>query len=124
MAPESLRDSVHTTRSDVWSYGIVLWEIITLGSTPYISMTTKEVVNKILRGFRMPKPRHCNNCIYEVMLKCWQAASDERPTFSELCTKIGEIANDREKEYLAMREFEHHIYVNLTESQWPSGEKI
>ncbi|XP_038062507.1 fibroblast growth factor receptor 1-like [Patiria miniata] len=59
MALESLLDDVYTTESDVWSFGILLWEIVTLGARPYPMMKTKAMVNQLQQGYRMPKPKNC-----------------------------------------------------------------
>ena len=61
MAPESLTDHVYTTKSDVWSYGIVLWEMVTLGSTPYPGITVVTLYRLLQVGYRMNKPPNCPN---------------------------------------------------------------
>ncbi|KAJ8034984.1 Tyrosine kinase receptor Cad96Ca [Holothuria leucospilota] len=61
MAPESLVQNTYTTKSDVWSYGIVLWEIVTLGSHPYPGMGFKDVVDAVQKGERLPQPKHCGD---------------------------------------------------------------
>ena len=61
MAPESLTDHVYTTKSDVWSYGIVLWEMVSLGSTPYPGITVVTLYRLLQVGYRMNKPPNCPN---------------------------------------------------------------
>ncbi|XP_070556590.1 tyrosine kinase receptor Cad96Ca-like isoform X2 [Ptychodera flava] len=123
MAPESLKYSIHTSKSDVWSYGVVLWEIITLGSTPYVKMTGKEVIKEVIRGYKMHKPRHCSQKIYDFMSSCWRTNPTERPSFSDLCVQIEDMTQDRTEAHLQMNDFEHHIYVNLENGEC-SGELL
>ncbi|XP_070549780.1 fibroblast growth factor receptor 2-like [Ptychodera flava] len=112
MAVESLRDSVHTTKSDVWSFGVLLWEIVTLGASPYPALTGKEVKRDVCGGLRLVKPRHCDDELFDVMMKCWKESPTDRPSFSSLCKIIGEMKHNKTKSYLTMSEFEHHSYIN------------
>ncbi|KAJ8034934.1 Tyrosine kinase receptor Cad96Ca [Holothuria leucospilota] len=61
LAPESLAQNIYTSKSDVWSFGIVMWEIITLGSHPYPGMSSRRVFEAIRNGYRLPQPDHCDN---------------------------------------------------------------
>ncbi|XP_070536983.1 tyrosine kinase receptor Cad96Ca-like [Ptychodera flava] len=124
MAIESLINSISTIKSDVWSYGVVLWELVTLGSTPYAQFGPRWVIQKLRTGYRLPKPRHCSDELYQIMSQCWLQDADRRPSFSELSKTIGEIANDVNEEYLRMKDFDDHIYVNIAEEEWPSDESL
>ena len=84
MAPESLYDNIYTTKTDVWSFGVLLWEIVTLGSTPYPGMSGSEVMKKVKEGHRLEKPEHCDREIYNMMFYCWDNDPLERPTFTQL----------------------------------------
>ncbi|KRX25317.1 Fibroblast growth factor receptor 3 [Trichinella nelsoni] len=84
MAPEALFDHVYTVQSDVWSFGILVWEIMTLGGNPYPSVPVEKLFILLKRGHRMEKPRHCSNEVYQMMLDCWSDRPDDRPTFSEI----------------------------------------
>ncbi|KAE8744346.1 Fibroblast growth factor receptor 1-like, partial [Frankliniella occidentalis] len=92
MAPEALFHRVYTSQSDVWSYGILLWEIMTLGGTPYPSMPSVEKLFQLLRsGHRMEKPPACSLEMYMLMRECWSYQANERPTFEELVEELDRI---------------------------------
>ncbi|KAL7055952.1 hypothetical protein AAHC03_022874 [Spirometra sp. Aus1] len=84
-APEAALMGRFTIKSDVWSYGIVLYEIITHGQVPYPSMNNTETLNQVGNGYRMPQPATCPDPIYAIMLQTWDAVADKRPTFAYLC---------------------------------------
>ncbi|XP_038066683.1 angiopoietin-1 receptor-like [Patiria miniata] len=84
LAIESLTRRVYKSKSDVWSFGILLWEIATYGSTPYPGIESKSLAERLLDGYRMPKPENCTDEIYNLMLKCWHEVPSERPTFKVL----------------------------------------
>ncbi|CAL8308611.1 unnamed protein product [Arctogadus glacialis] len=79
MAPESIFHNLYTTLSDVWSYGILLWEIFTLGGTPYPDLPMNELFYSALkRGYRMSRPAHATDLVYEIMGKCWDEKYEKR----------------------------------------------
>ncbi|XP_011198952.3 tyrosine-protein kinase receptor torso [Bactrocera dorsalis] len=84
LALESMTHQVYTTQSDVWSYGILLYEIVTLGGTPYPSIPTHRLLHLLKTGYRMEKPRNCGPEFYNLMYACWNVNPGERPTFSEI----------------------------------------
>ncbi|XP_077296632.1 vascular endothelial growth factor receptor 1-like [Arctopsyche grandis] len=95
MAVESIRDRIFSTQSDVWSYGIVLWELFSLASTPYPGMEPDEkFYNKLVEGYRMEKPNYSNKRIYSIMLECWRARPIQRPSFTQLAEKLGDLLED------------------------------
>ncbi|XP_022782713.1 tyrosine kinase receptor Cad96Ca-like isoform X1 [Stylophora pistillata] len=112
MAIESLLDGVSTTKSDVWSFGVVLWEIVTLGASPYPGMNSQEVINFLQESYRMDRPKHCSEDLYILMMDCWQVAPQRRPTFVELSQHLSKMFSD-EKEYIDMRMYEDHLYINF-----------
>ncbi|XP_053177771.1 platelet-derived growth factor receptor alpha [Scomber japonicus] len=92
MAPESIFDNLYTTLSDVWSYGILLWEIFSLGGTPYPGMVVdSSFYNKIKSGYRMSKPEHAPHDVYEMMMKCWNSEPEKRPCFLGLSDTVASL---------------------------------
>lgn len=88
-APEALRQKVSTSKSDVWSYGVVMWEIYSFGRAPYPRMNQKDVVERVQKGYRMEKPESCPKDLYEkVMRWCWEIDAKNRPSFKELSDKL------------------------------------
>nr|XP_006825584.1 PREDICTED: tyrosine-protein kinase Yes-like [Saccoglossus kowalevskii] len=83
-SPEAALYGSFTTKSDVWSFGILLTELITLGRMPYPGMMNREVLEQVDRGYRMPKPQNCPPALYDLMLDCWNKSPDQRPTFEFL----------------------------------------
>ncbi|KAG7275739.1 hypothetical protein CRUP_009842 [Coryphaenoides rupestris] len=95
MAPESIFHNLYTTLSDVWSYGILLWEIFTLGGTPYPDLPMNELFYSALkRGYRMNKPTHACDQVYDIMGKCWDEKFEKRPEFSFLVHAMSAMLTD------------------------------
>ena len=81
MAPESLKDGLFTSPSDVWSFGVVLWEIATLAAQPYQGLSNEDVLHHVVSGGLMQKPEGCPDRLYVLMRQCWQYQAKHRPTF-------------------------------------------
>ncbi|XP_030650144.1 vascular endothelial growth factor receptor 3 isoform X2 [Chanos chanos] len=95
MAPESIFDKVYTSQSDVWSFGVLLWEIFSLGASPYPGIQIDEEFCKRLKdGTRMRAPDNASPEIYGIMLACWQGEPRERPTFPALVQILGDLLQD------------------------------
>lgn len=95
-APESYKNGIFSNSSDVWSYGVTLWEMFSLGEAPYGEMLGSEAVNLIEDGKRLLQPTFCPNNVYNIMENCWQYNPKDRPTFSfltEFFTKDPEYQN-------------------------------
>uniref|UniRef100_UPI0037E9002C ephrin type-A receptor 2 n=1 Tax=Semicossyphus pulcher TaxID=241346 RepID=UPI0037E9002C len=84
MSMESLSESVYTTKSDVWSFGITMWEILSRGRTPYPGVHNHELLELLQSGFRLKPPEECDDKLYEVMRSCWDEDPSLRPDFREL----------------------------------------
>ncbi|XP_058236867.1 fibroblast growth factor receptor 2 isoform X4 [Hemibagrus wyckioides] len=91
MAPEALFDRVYTHQSDVWSFGVLMWEIFTLGGSPYPGIPVEELFKLLKEGHRMDKPTNCTNDLYMMMKDCWHAISSQRPTFKQLVEDLDRI---------------------------------
>ena len=83
-APEAVLFNQFSIKSDVWSFGIFLYELITYGRFPYPGMTNREVQEYVKQGYRMPHPLACPDSIYQIMMDCWKQDPEERPTFEFL----------------------------------------
>jgi len=94
MAPESIRDNMFTTSSDIWAYGMVLWEMVTLGEQPYQGLSNEEVVQCVRNGETNGTPRNCPEQIGSLMETCWRFDPDNRPNFLNICDELIEYAND------------------------------
>ncbi|XP_025192296.1 ALK tyrosine kinase receptor-like isoform X2 [Melanaphis sacchari] len=88
MPTESLVDGVFNSKSDVWSFGITFWEIMTFGSMPYTGMTNKETMNYVMRGGRLSRPAICPEPVYKLMGSCWKTNAEERPSFEIIRNKL------------------------------------
>ncbi|KAK3736795.1 hypothetical protein QZH41_011745 [Actinostola sp. cb2023] len=92
MAPESIEDYMCTTKSDVWSFGVTLWEIETAGTVPYAGVDSgMDILNEVKKGYRLEKPNACDDDVYEVMLSTWRPNPLDRPTFQNLTAVIEEM---------------------------------
>ena len=100
MAPESIQDQVYTTTSDVWSFGVLLWEIVTIGGSPYPCVPVNLLLTKLLCGYRMSKPAHCSEELYNLMMSCWDINPEARPNFSELCHILSEMLSESARSYV------------------------
>ncbi|XP_041439218.1 fibroblast growth factor receptor 3 (achondroplasia, thanatophoric dwarfism) L homeolog isoform X2 [Xenopus laevis] len=91
MAPEALFDRIYTHQSDVWSYGVLLWEIFTLGGSPYPGIPVEELFKLLKEGHRMDKPANCTHELYMIMRECWHAVPSQRPTFKQLVEDLDRV---------------------------------
>ena len=81
-APEILQNSAHSVQSDVWAYGILLWEVFSFGEDPYPDLLTdKKVMKYVLSSQIMPQPENCPKSVYKIMLSCWNPLPSRRPSF-------------------------------------------
>uniref|UniRef100_A0A8C1RQH6 Fibroblast growth factor receptor n=1 Tax=Cyprinus carpio TaxID=7962 RepID=A0A8C1RQH6_CYPCA len=100
MAPEALFDRVYTHQSDVWSFGVLMWEIFTLGGSPYPGIPVEELFKLLKEGHRMDKPSNCTHELYMKMRECWHAVPTQRPTFKQLVEELDRVLVSISDEYL------------------------
>ncbi|KAM4031288.1 tyrosine-protein kinase HCK isoform 1-T6 [Anomaloglossus baeobatrachus] len=98
-SPEAANYGSFTIKSDVWSFGILMTEIITYGRTPYPGMSNLEVITALERGYRMPCPANCPPELYGIMLQCWQQNAEQRPTFEYLQGVLEDFFTATESQY-------------------------
>ncbi|XP_065217528.1 fibroblast growth factor receptor 2-like [Planococcus citri] len=95
MAPEALFHNKYTTQSDVWSYGILFWEIITLGDNPYPSIEDfTGLRNALMQNYRMEKPPNASTNVYNLMMDCWNFEPEDRPNFLSIVERLEELLTD------------------------------
>ncbi|EDO31298.1 predicted protein, partial [Nematostella vectensis] len=83
-APECIYFRKFSSKSDVWSYGITLWEATSYGARPYQSLSGQAILEKIESGYRLPAPAKLPSCVYQLMKDCWQWEQDDRPSFMQI----------------------------------------
>uniref|UniRef100_A0A672Q9C0 non-specific protein-tyrosine kinase n=2 Tax=Cyprinidae TaxID=7953 RepID=A0A672Q9C0_SINGR len=98
-APEAALYGRFTIKSDVWSFGILLTELVTKGRVPYPGMNNREVLEQVERGYRMPCPQDCPSSLHELMLQCWKRDPEERPTFEYLQAFLEDYFTATEPQY-------------------------
>ncbi|CAH8523494.1 unnamed protein product [Dicrocoelium dendriticum] len=91
LAPECIFDRVYTVRSDVWSFGVLLWEVFSLGDSPFKGIDPAAVPRMIREGRRNPKPRFATESIYKIMQHCWEAEPRKRPSFVQLVASLSAL---------------------------------
>ncbi|XP_064613642.1 proto-oncogene tyrosine-protein kinase ROS-like [Liolophura sinensis] len=91
MSPESLVDGVFTTQSDIWAFGVLVWEVITLGQQPYPARTNIEVLHYVRAGGRLDRPENCPDDLYDLVTQCWSCPPEDRPCFATIHNQLEEF---------------------------------
>ncbi|KDR18226.1 Proto-oncogene tyrosine-protein kinase receptor ret [Zootermopsis nevadensis] len=94
MALESLADHMYTSKSDVWSFGVLMWELVTLGASPYPGVAVHNLFHLLKAGYRMDRPENCSIQLYRVMRSCWNEDASERPSFKDLTATFERMLED------------------------------
>ncbi|XP_067824060.1 tyrosine kinase receptor Cad96Ca [Heptranchias perlo] len=116
--PEYFTDGTYTLHGDIWSFGVLLWEIESLGSSPYPEFeTAEEVVLNICSGYKMKKPRHSREEICEVMDYCWTEKHEERPTFSDISKYLEDLV-ENDADYIQVEECTEEHQQLSTSPPW------
>uniref|UniRef100_A0A4W5MZ97 receptor protein-tyrosine kinase n=1 Tax=Hucho hucho TaxID=62062 RepID=A0A4W5MZ97_9TELE len=90
-SPEAIAYRKFTSASDVWSYGIVMWEVVSYGERPYWEMSNQDVIKAIDEGYRLPAPMDCPVVLHQLMLDCWEKGRSERPKFGQIVTTLDKL---------------------------------
>uniref|UniRef100_A0AAR2KVP4 receptor protein-tyrosine kinase n=1 Tax=Pygocentrus nattereri TaxID=42514 RepID=A0AAR2KVP4_PYGNA len=90
-APEAIAFRKFTSASDVWSYGIVMWEVMSFGERPYWDMSNQDVINAIEQDYRLPPPPECPTHLHQLMLDCWQKERTARPRFTNIVSALDKL---------------------------------
>uniref|UniRef100_A0A672GQN6 Ephrin type-A receptor 8 n=1 Tax=Salarias fasciatus TaxID=181472 RepID=A0A672GQN6_SALFA len=95
-APEAIAYRKFSSSSDVWSYGVVMWEVMSYGERPYWNLTNRDVIKSVEEGYRLPAPMGCPGALHTLMLDCWQKDRNERPRFCQIVTILDKLIRNPE----------------------------
>ncbi|KZC13755.1 Vascular endothelial growth factor receptor 1, partial [Dufourea novaeangliae] len=120
MAIESIRDQIFSTQSDIWSFGIVLWEFFTLAETPYPGMEGEKLYQKLIEGYRMEQPEYATSKLYNIMVQCWTEKPVLRPSSTELVESIGDLLEESVRaHYVSLND----PYMDMNTTMLAGGKK-
>ncbi|KZS10602.1 putative Epidermal growth factor receptor [Daphnia magna] len=94
LALECIQHRIFTHKSDVWAFGVTVWELLTYGGRPYENVPAREVPDLLEKGERLPQPPTCTIDVYMIMIKCWMLDAESRPSFKELADEFAKMARD------------------------------
>ncbi|XP_053553796.1 tyrosine-protein kinase receptor TYRO3 [Bombina bombina] len=117
LALESLADNVYTVYSDVWAFGVTLWEIVTRGQTPYAGIENSEIYSYLIAGNRLKQPPECLDELYQMMCHCWNTEPKRRPSFADLKRQLEAIWG----RLSLLSESDDPLYVNIGAACGASG---
>ncbi|XP_072571866.1 ephrin type-A receptor 8 isoform X2 [Paramormyrops kingsleyae] len=95
-APEAITYQKFSSASDVWSYGVVMWEVMSYGERPYWNLTNRDVIKSVEEGYRLPAPIGCPGALHTLMLDCWQKDCNERPKFCQIAIILDKLMHNAE----------------------------
>ncbi|XP_050735818.1 vascular endothelial growth factor receptor 3-like isoform X2 [Eriocheir sinensis] len=115
MSVEGIRDRIFSVESDVWAFGITLWEIFSLGGSPYPNIECTSLLQYLEEGHRMGRPKYANDDIHMIMMDCWKTEPKDRPSFSQLVDILGFLMpSSLKEEFLPMND----IYIQMNEERF------
>ena len=124
MAPESIEHLFFNNKTDVWSYGILMWELMTRGAMPYPGVENWQLLQHLKEGHRMDRPKYCPKDFYDLMLKCWAFDNKNRPLFKDMIQLIKtlikiELEKNNTQNYNSNVNYTviNHCYENLVNSK-------
>ncbi|XP_027626465.1 ephrin type-A receptor 8, partial [Tupaia chinensis] len=95
-APEAIAFRTFSSASDVWSFGVVMWEVLAYGERPYWNMTNRDVISSVEEGYRLPAPMGCPRALHQLMLDCWHKDRAQRPRFSQIVSVLDALIHNPE----------------------------
>lgn len=117
MAPESLLYGTFTTESDVWSFGVLLWEIFSYGIRPYFNCDNQEVIDLVCTHQLLPRPEYCPPHVYSVMNDCWHDSPSHRPNFKEIYNRLCSVQTLHERTF----SISHSVLTHNSSHQSSTG---
>ncbi|XP_010894400.1 ephrin type-A receptor 2a isoform X2 [Esox lucius] len=119
-APEAIAYRKFTSASDVWSFGIVMWEVMAFGERPYWDMSNHEVMKAINEAFRLPAPMDCPSAVYQLMLQCWLQDRSKRPRFSDIMNILEKLLRSPES-LKTIADFDPRVSIRLPSTSGCDG---
>ncbi|XP_030625981.1 ephrin type-A receptor 2 [Chanos chanos] len=119
-APEAIAYRKFTSASDVWSYGIVMWEVMAFGERPYWDMSNHEVMKAINEGFRLPAPMDCPSAVYQLMLQCWLQDRSKRPRFPDIVSLLDKLLKSPDS-LKTIADFDPRVSIRLPSTSGSDG---
>uniref|UniRef100_A0A669DS12 receptor protein-tyrosine kinase n=1 Tax=Oreochromis niloticus TaxID=8128 RepID=A0A669DS12_ORENI len=119
-APEAIAYRKFTSASDVWSFGIVMWEVMAFGERPYWDMSNHEVMKAINEAFRLPAPMDCPSAVYQLMLQCWLQDRAKRPRFGDIVSLLDKLLRSPES-LKTIADFDPRVSIRLPSTSGSDG---
>ncbi|KAM9855143.1 ephrin type-A receptor 2 isoform 2-T2 [Aulostomus maculatus] len=119
-APEAIAYRKFTSASDVWSFGIVMWEVMAFGERPYWDMSNHEVMKAINEAFRLPAPMDCPSAVYQLMLQCWLQDRSKRPRFGDIVSLLDKLLRSPDS-LKAIADFDPRVSIRLPSTSGSDG---
>ncbi|CAN9515708.1 unnamed protein product [Ophioblennius macclurei] len=119
-APEAIAYRKFTSASDVWSFGIVMWEVMAFGERPYWDMSNHEVMKAINEAFRLPAPMDCPSAVYQLMLQCWLQDRSKRPRFGDIVSLLDKLLRSPDS-LKTIADFDPRVSIRLPSTSGSDG---